>query len=74
MSLAFAPELARTALLALSAGVAMLACQVSLDLAQRLRVVKAAVGLRWLLAAALAFGTGNWSVHVLALAAAPPLP
>jgi diguanylate cyclase (GGDEF)-like protein len=74
MSLAFAPELARTALLALSAGVAMLACQVSLDLAQRLRVVKAAVGLRWLLAAALAFGTGIWSVHVLALAAAPPLP
>jgi diguanylate cyclase len=74
MSFPFAPEVARVALLVLSAGVAMLACHVTFELARRIRLVKPAVGLRWLSAAAVAFGTGVWSVHVLALAAAPPLP
>ena len=74
MSPGDAPQLVRAALVVLSAGIAVFASHVAFDLARRVRLVEATAGLGWVSAAALVLGTGLWSVHVLGLAAAPPLP
>ncbi len=50
---------------------AALACYVAIDLGRRLAAVSVRSSVPWLSGAALAFGTGQWSVHVLATAARP---
>jgi diguanylate cyclase (GGDEF)-like protein len=50
---------------------AALACYVALDLSRRLAGAGPRARLYWLTGAALALGTGQWSVHFLTLAARP---
>jgi len=59
------------ALSALAAVFAALACYTALDLARRLAGASPRAAAPWLAGAALALGTGLWSVHFLALAGRP---
>ncbi|HNJ83697.1 MAG TPA: hypothetical protein PKZ28_08690, partial [Piscinibacter sp.] len=62
----FAPVLSVAA-----AALAALACYVALDLSRRLAGAGLRAAIPWLLGAALALGSGQWSVHFLALAHRP---
>ncbi len=54
-----------------AAALAALACYVALDLSRRLAGASLRAAVPWLLGAALALGSGQWSVHFLALAHRP---
>ncbi len=71
METGLSPAALRLAAFVLGAAIAILSAYLALDLASRVRTVRSAVGLRWLLGAAVALGTGLWSLHVIGISARP---
>ncbi len=71
MEVGLTPAAVRLAAFVLGVAIALLSAYLALDLASRVRSVRSAVGLRWLLGAAAALGTGLWSLHVLGISARP---
>jgi diguanylate cyclase (GGDEF)-like protein len=67
MNLGLGPGPTWATMLALACVVGVLAAYVALDFARRVRAVATKVGLRWVSGAALSFGTGVWSIHILSL-------